>query len=273
MIFTIIIFSIGCIQAAPLFDFLLLVIIDEDQQITSNNNGHTTIFYPIGKYATDIHYQIICIPIHLLPVEQGLKRCGEVLHHMNNAIKGKATEAPIKDIIKFHNDTLHQVNFNYDNMLKNLPEAPFTPYGSRKKCFLDLLFGIVGTAFGASNRIELARINTITDKNIHRTDEMVDISQLHKNHMYKLDNMIKNVGQVVSDFVKFSAAVASSYLDNMIESMHYTVSTIASGLEQAQNQKLSHLLFPNDVLKRIKQKIDETPLANGYISYVNKVTD
>jgi len=59
----------------------------------------------------------------------------------------------------------------------------------------------------------------------------------------------------------------------MIESMHYTVSTIASALEQAQNQKLSHLLCPNNILKRIKEKIDAKALANGYISYVNKITD
>ncbi len=72
---------------------------------------------------------------------------------MVNAIKGKATEEPVKDIIKFHNNTLYRINFNYNNMLKNLPEAPFTPNGSRKKRFLDLLFGIVGTAFGVSNRI------------------------------------------------------------------------------------------------------------------------
>jgi len=128
---------------------------------------------------------------------------------MTNAIKGKATEQPIKEIIKFHNDTLHRVNFNYNNMLKNLPEAPFMPYSLRKKQFLNLLFGIMGAAFGVSNRIEIARINTIIAKNIHRTDMLVDITQLHKNHLYKFDNMIKNVGQVVSDFVKFSAAVAS----------------------------------------------------------------
>jgi len=36
-------------------------------------------------------------------------------------------------------------------MLKNHLEAPFKPYGSRKKRFLDLLFGIVRTAFGVSN--------------------------------------------------------------------------------------------------------------------------
>jgi len=216
IIATIIILLVGCIQAAPLFNFLPPVIIDDDQRISTSNNTHTTIFFPIGKYATDVHCQIIRIPIHLQPVEQGLKRCDEVLHHMNNAIKGKATELPIKDIIKFYKDTLHRVNFNYNNMLKNLPEAPFTPYGSRNKRFLELLFGIVGMTFGVSNQIQIARINTIIAKNIHRTDMLVDISQLHKNHLYNTDNMIKNVGQVVSDLVKFSAAVASSYLENMI---------------------------------------------------------
>jgi hypothetical protein len=57
-----------------------------------------------------------------------------------------------------------------------------------------------------------------------------------------------------NDFVKFSAAVASSYLKNMIESMQYTVKTIEAGLEQAQNKKLSHTFFHNDVLKRILKK-------------------
>jgi len=102
---------------------------------------------------------------------------------------------------------------------------------------------------------------------------LVDISQLHENHLYKIDNMIKNVAQVVSDFVQYSAAVASSYLNNMIKSMQYTVKTIEAGLEQAQKQKLSHTMFPNDVLKSIKQKIDQTAKDHGFISYVNKITD
>jgi hypothetical protein len=160
---------------------------------------------------------------------------------MTNAIKGKATEEPIKRVINFHNDTLHKVNFNYKNMIENLPEAPFTPYGTRKKQFLDLLFGIVGTVFGVSNSIEITRINTVIAKNIHRIDMLVDISQFHENHLYKLDNM-KDEGKVESDFVRYSAAAASSFLDNMIESMQYVQRTIEAGLEQAQNQKISHPL-------------------------------
>ena len=99
-------------------------------------------------------------------------------------------------------------------MLLNLPAAEFSPYGSKKKRFLDLIFGIVGTAFGFTNRIEIAKINAIIAKDLHRTDMMVDIMQLHENHMHKLDNQIKNTGRVLTDFSQFSPAVASHYLTN-----------------------------------------------------------
>jgi len=270
MIIAILIFSIGCIQAAPLFDFLPPVIIDNDQQIINDNNAHTTIFFPVGKYATDVHYQIIRIPIHLQPIEAVLKRAGEVLIYMRNLIRGKATEIPITQIIGHHNESLHRVNTSYKNMIANLPSAQFTAYGSRKKQFLDLLFGIVGTALGVSNTIEIAKINSIIVKNIHRTDMLVDVSQLHENHFYKLDNMIKNTAETLSEFVKYSAAAASSYLDNMIATMQYVQKTIEDGLEQAQNQKLSYTLFPNDVLQRIKQKIDQMAQENGFFHISQK---
>jgi len=49
--------------------------------------------------------------------------------------------------------------------------------------------------------------------------------------------------------------------------------TIESGLEQAQNQKLSHTLFPNDILVKIKEKIDQTTQENNFIYYVTTITD
>lgn len=96
-------------------------------------------------------------------------------------------------------------------MVANLPSAQLTPYGSRKKRFLDLLFGIVGMAFGVSNKIEKRRINSIIAKNIHRTNMLVDVSQLHENHLYKLDNQIKITGTILTKFVKYNPAMASAY--------------------------------------------------------------
>jgi len=198
----IIFITMGGAQARPLFDFLPPVIIDDEQRITTNNNAHTTIFFPVGKYATDVHYQIIRIPIHLGPIEAGFKRAGEILQYMKNLIKGKATEIPITQIIGHHNQTLSKINEGYKNILSNLPAAQFTPYGSHKKRFLGLLFGITGTDFGVANRIEITRINSLIAKNIHRTDILVDITQLHENHLYKLDTMVKNSAKILNDFIK-----------------------------------------------------------------------
>jgi hypothetical protein len=59
----------------------------------------------------------------------------------------------------------------------------------------------------------------------------------------------------------------------MISSLQYVLKTIEEGLEQAENQKLSFLLFPHDVLLSIKQKIVQAAADNSFISYASKVTD
>ena len=146
MMMLLLIIALGCAQAAPLFDFLPPVIIDDSR--TSNlPNTHTTIFFPVGKYATDVHYQIIRIPIHLKPIERGLQQASEIMHHMKNIVKGKATEAPILSIINFSNHTLEGIKFRYRNMILNLPSAEFSPYGSKKKKVFGPYFWHCGYSF------------------------------------------------------------------------------------------------------------------------------
>jgi len=194
------------------------------------------------------------IPIHLGPIEAGFKRASEILQYMKNLIRGKRTEVPITQIIVHHNETLSKINTGYKNILSNLLAAQFTPYRPRKKRFLDLLFGIAGTAFGVANQFEITRINSLIAKNIHRTYMFVDITQLHENHLYKLDTMVKNSAEILNEFVKYSASAASSALKIMISSLQYVLNTIEKGLKQAQNQKLSFSLFPHDILLSIKTK-------------------
>jgi len=45
-------------------------------------------------------------------------------------------------------------------------------------------------------------------KNIHRTDMLVDVTQLHEDHLYKLDNQIKNSAQFITNFTQFIPTVA-----------------------------------------------------------------
>ena len=84
---------------------------------------------------------------------------------------------------------------------------------------------------------------------------LVDVSQLHENHLYKLDTMVKHTGETLSEFIKFSAAAAYSFLDNMMSSFHNVIDTIEKGLEQAQNQKLSFTLFPTMFYLQLNRKL------------------
>jgi hypothetical protein len=75
--------------------------------------------------------------------------------------------------------------------------------------------------------MEIARINASIAKNIHRKDMMVDFQQLHENHLYKLDNEIKNTGTIL----------ASSYFDNMIASIQWVHCAIKTGLGKLKIKK------------------------------------
>ena len=47
-------------------------------------------------------------------------------------------------------------------------------------------------------------------------DMLVDIYQLHKNHLYTLDIQTNNSAYILTDFVKYSPAVASQSLIGML---------------------------------------------------------
>jgi hypothetical protein len=64
-----------CLYAAdssPMFD--LSPVIMDDTPVKGAPNPHTTIFNPIGKYATDVQYQLIEIPIHFYSYRKSSRR-------------------------------------------------------------------------------------------------------------------------------------------------------------------------------------------------------
>jgi hypothetical protein len=259
-------------DSSPIYEQLPPVIID-DHAINTNPNTHTTIFNPIGKYATDVHYQLIRIPIHFKPIKDAQEDLSIFMHNVKNVVRGKATEFPINQVIHLANSTLSMIRQRTINMQLNLPTSSITPHAGEKKRFLDLIFGIAGTAFGISNQIQITRINSIIAKEIHRTDMLVDISQLHENHLHSLDLQISNTAKTISDFVQYSPAVASQALTGMLMHVNNVQTKVEDALEQAQLHRLSHKIFPNSVLETIKANIDLTAEKHGYISFVKQTTD
>ncbi len=221
MILQLILFT--CLYAAdssPMFD--LPPVIMDDTPVKGAPNSHTTIFNPIGKYATDVQYQLIRIPIHFTPIEKAQEELNIFMHNVNNLVKTRATEVPITQIVHLANVSLSMIKTRTKNMILNLPTSQFSPHGSDKKRFLNLIFGITATAFGIANNLQIAKLNSIMAKEVARTDMLVDISQLHENHLHSLDIQMNNSASILTDFVKFNPAVASQALTGML--MHEGVS-------------------------------------------------
>ena len=106
---------------------------DETAIVKGAPNTHTTIFNPIGKYATDVQYQLARIPIHFQPIKQAQEELNTFMHNIKNLVKTRATEAPITQINELANVTLSMIKQRTKNMILNLPSSKFSPHGSEKK--------------------------------------------------------------------------------------------------------------------------------------------
>ena len=70
-------------------------------------------------------------------------------------------------------------------MILNLPTSQFSPHGSDKKRFLNLIFGITATAFGIANK----------DINMKRVQECIDAAQLTQFVLELEDGLNTYVGE------------------------------------------------------------------------------
>ena len=110
----------------------------------------------------------------------------------------------------------------------------------------------------------MAKINTPQDM-------LVDISQLNENHLYAIDIKMNQSTTIMTEFVKYRPAVASQSITGMLMHVQNDQTRIEHGLDQLH--RLSHKIFLNDMLEAIKANIDEVAQKNGFLSFVNHVTD
>jgi hypothetical protein len=258
------------ISSNPIFSDLPPVIVEENQNHETTNT-HTTIFNPMGKYATDVQYLFVRLPIFFNPIMDAQRNILYQHKAILDAVHNKTVEHPIKQIVSFSLTTIQDIIVETRDLLDKLPNT--SEYGSRKKRFLDLLFGIAGTAFGIANSVQIAKINTLLGSEIHRVDMMVDVQQLHENHLHSIDLQMINISEILSDFVAYNPAAISAFLNTMTSQLRNILDKASDALEQAQVHRLSHKIFSNDVLVTIKEYIDKVAKKNNYISFIKHTSD
>ena len=262
------------VLAMSIFDGLPPIITDESHLSALPPSTHQFLFNPIGKYATDVHYMHIRIPIFFKPVLQNMDNIITTMKETMNF--GQQTTMATNPIIQHCAlEITTQVDLlrsNFVDIIDNLPNNGVSEY-HRKKRFFDILFGLTGTAFGIANSIAIANINTQIAKNIHRTDLLIDISQIHENHLHNIDDQIINIDTTLREFIQFNPSYVTSTASTMMFQAVDVYNRISNAVSQAQLHRLSPLTFSHSVLKTIKTHIDLFALDKNYVSFVTHISD
>ena len=141
--FFLLLLLLSTMEAGSLFDNLAAIISDPAHSTPSQNNNHQFLFQPIGKYATDIHYLHIRLPIYLDPVLQAITNMSDFMHDIAKQTSSKATTLVIQDIIMFSQMCLDILRQNFVNLIANLPSKSFSDSHFKNVKFLNYLASLV----------------------------------------------------------------------------------------------------------------------------------
>ena len=260
------------VRGRSIFDDLPPIVSDQAPLADSQPSTHQFLFNPIGKYATDVHYCHIRIPIDFKPIMENFAHVHANLNNIVKTTKDKVTFEVIRHVAIETNQQVQIIQDNFSDLLQNLPKNGITEY-HRKKRFLGIIFGIAGTAFGVANSIAINNINSLIAKEITRTDLLVDITQLHSNHLHNIDTQLQNVDTIIREFISFNPSLVVASSQTMMAHLLDVQLKVSNAVSQAQLHRLSALTFSHKVLQSIKNYIDDLAADKNYISFVTHISD
>lgn len=142
-----------------------------------------------------------------------------------------------------------------------------------KKRFWDLIGSIIGVAANIYNHFQLNSINTSIESLDSRTDHLVDIDQMHENHLANLD-MRLNLSMSLLDLAV--AQAPEKLVTNSLLSQHQIVramETFVDTVHSAREGKLSKKLLPGKALVNIKKHIEQIAVEKNMVSPIQNARD
>ena len=271
-----------CQPTSPrsIFDNLPPIIEDVEHKHSNHQapESHQFLFNQIGKYATDAQYMHIRLPIHLRPLFQIFAAMNAVLNDTLVSSEGKAMGTILQFVVEQAKIQIGIIENNLKQLELNMPLAPSPSYHRRKRFLgvitaIGAIFGIAGTAFGVANTVTLTDINTKLAEQKQTTDLLVDVQQIHDNHLHQIDDAIKSIRDTLFDMVASHPSRVTSTSATMIVKSQDIYTKVASAISQAQLNRLSPLIFPNDVLLAVKTHIDTFAKSKQLTSFVHHISD
>lgn len=238
------------VQASPFIQDLTKpnVHYPADPILMFQDMGH---FHVVESY---IHFRI---PVPFKNFLDGINaRISHIIQEKNqadHAIKTSGFKTIINTIFDQGIRRLNLLESKFLNMMDTLPQQKLS-----NKRFLDIFGAFLGGAalsMATYNNIKISQLDTDIQKLSASHDLLVDITQVHNEHLKEVDAKLNQVSSFWRDYFTISPALLEEMITDYHNEMLDRFLTLQDTVDQATDGKLSRLLFPPEVGDSIFKKV------------------
>jgi hypothetical protein len=230
------------------------------------------LFEHLGRFAPVAGYMHIRIPVPLKPflqfIDQNIKEFKtnkeQIKQSQLFSVNNKLFDHGITRLEQTKTDTLHY--------LQNLPK----PTESNKRQIVGwVALGMATTAMATAsyNTIEIEHLNANFKTMQNKHNMLVDITQLHDNHLHTLDIKVKNITGYWMDYFFHNPTLIATRIQEVTTEAHRLYYKFTHAFTQAINQKLPTDFLSPYVTDTILAYIKKHVFLKNFMAPVNTVAD
>jgi hypothetical protein len=231
------------------------------------SSDHQFLFQKIGFYAATVQYQHVVIPIRLWETLQELQAISkEFGDQLKAIIKNKDIFTEVKTaLITSAKARIAKMVKNIEDIIESLPEDQ-----RLSKRMIGEIFGSVGTLMGIFNSWEINRIAKGVGENSRKINTIIDISDIHSEHLENLRLSVDKLTDLVTAMVKNNPAHLITNIDRTLEMGHEVQTNL---VQQAQNKRLSVDLLTPKTLKLVLEHLQNQAELSNLELLISKPSD
>lgn len=246
--------------------FLILVVTSQQnpeatfsKPVIQHPDKPTLLFQDMGHYHVVESYIHFRIPVPFKNFLDGINtRISHIIQEKNqaeHAINTSGFRPIIHTIFDQGIKRFNALESKFLNLLDNLPQSKIS-----NKRFLDILGTFLGGAalsMATYNNYKISEINKDIVNLQKEHNLLVDISQVHNEHLKELDSQLSQVNKFWREYFTVSPATMQEMISHFYLEMYDKFLTLSDTVTQAINGKLSTLILTPEVTSKIVLKLKE----------------
>jgi hypothetical protein len=230
------------------------------------------LFEHLGRFAPVAGYMHIRIPVPMQPYLQFLDQNIDELMKVKSQIKNTQLHAVNGNLLDNGIRRLSKIRQDTRNFLDNLPK----PTEDNKRQIIGwVAFGMASTAMAVSsyNTIEIEHLNANFKLLQNKHNMLVDITQLHSQHLHNLDIKVANITEYWQDYFFHNPVLIFARIQETIHEAQRLFDKFTDAFTQTINQKLPTDFLSPHVTDSILSYIKKHTYLKEFMAPVNTVAD